>query len=103
MTTTHTTTESITRAAWSAAACDCDPDDSRFGVYPDPSGSAVRYGYAGEEIRGWPVKKMDGTEPVTVTDDGRVLTFSAESWVLDRIGSGMSGRDAAKVRNAVGQ
>ena len=98
-----TTTEAFCQHLWGASAVEVDPDDALGGLYPDPAGSEVVVGFGGEEIRGWPVRKMDGTEAVTLRPwfacNGVRNGFEviADVWVTDRIGHIITGREGRKL------
>lgn len=97
-----TTTESFCRALWQCAASAVDPDDSTCGIYPDPAGPHTAPDrFTGDLIRGWRVRKMTGHEEIVLTVDGPFVTIAGASWVTDRIGTSISGRDAATIRRAM--
>jgi hypothetical protein len=96
------TADDICRALWNCPARHILPDSAHAsGIYLDPQGPSVRVCQYRGELRGWPVRRMDGSEPVVVTDEGNRIAFAAESWVLDRIGESISGREAATLRRAL--
>ncbi len=96
------TTQQIAMAAWGADASEVVPNAAQPAghgwVYPDPSGSVTAVcRYTGAFITGWPVRMMTGSEPVIVTADQNAVRFEAESWVIDRRGDELTGREAARV------
>jgi len=94
-----TTTNTVCRLLWGADASQVDPDDSRCGLYQDADGPSVAVDVGGFEVRGWPVRKMDGSESVVLrlAENGNGYHVDAESWVQDRIGARITGRDGAKL------
>lgn len=94
-----TTTEAICRLLWDSGASEIDPDEARYGVYPDPDGREVAFNYLGEEIRGWPVRKMTGDEEVRLIPaaNGNGYHVEAEPWVKDRIGHRFTGREGRRL------
>lgn len=95
------TTDELCGVLWDARAAEVMPDDSVFGIYLDPNGTVtVECPYTGKTLHGWPVRRMTGTERVTLIprDKGGGFHVEAESWILDRIGSTLTGGAARKVR-----
>lgn len=95
------TTGQLCRALWDCSASDVLPDNAHsIGLYLDPAGPCVRRCPYRGRLRGWPVRRMTGSESVSVADEGNRITLTAESWILDRIGHSVSGREAAALRLA---
>lgn len=111
MTRTDLTAESIARAIWGCAASDIAADGSVTGitadgrvidVYPDPAGHSVCFeAYTDREVRGWFAARLAGDEKVSIEDSGNLIRFVAAPLVLGRIGNGVSGREAARLRAAL--
>jgi len=100
MMTTTVTLNELAAAVWGCKGCRLTPDDAvlttKGWVYPDPSGpvkGADRY--TNTPIHGWKVRMPTGAEEVTVTrrPDGNGVTLTGESWILDRTGHQLTGRD----------